>query len=173
MPSMWAHATLVPGSSIVGRGPSLIPGASVYDLRMTASRWEHFDHGADIGVRGVGPTLAAAFEQLAIALTAVVTDPAAVEALTTVEVRCEARDAETLAVEWLNALVFEMSTRRMLFGKYRVATDGCHLQGLAFGEPVDRERHHPAVEVKGATFTALAVARQDDGSWLVQCVVDV
>jgi SHS2 domain-containing protein len=25
-------------------------------------RWEHFDHGADIGVRGFGPTPAAAFE---------------------------------------------------------------------------------------------------------------
>ena len=24
-----------------------------------AARWEHFDHGADIGVRGLGPTRAA------------------------------------------------------------------------------------------------------------------
>ncbi len=39
-------------------------------------RWEHFEHGADIGVRGIGPTPASAFEQAALALTAVITDPA-------------------------------------------------------------------------------------------------
>ena len=36
--------------------------------------WEHFAHGADIGVRGIGPTKEAAFEQIALALTGVVTD---------------------------------------------------------------------------------------------------
>ena len=37
--------------------------------------WEHFAHDADIGVRGRGATLSAAFEEAAVALTAVVTDP--------------------------------------------------------------------------------------------------
>ena len=40
------------------------------------AHWEHFSHEADIGIRGVGPTLATAFEQAAIAMTAVITDPA-------------------------------------------------------------------------------------------------
>ena len=43
-----------------------------------AAYWEHFPHGADVGVRGVAPTRAGAFEQAALALTAVVTDPAPV-----------------------------------------------------------------------------------------------
>ena len=29
---------------------------------MSEGRWEHFPHQADMGVRGVGPTLADAFE---------------------------------------------------------------------------------------------------------------
>ncbi|MEW5891370.1 MAG: archease, partial [Pseudomonadota bacterium] len=37
--------------------------------------WEHFRHGADIGVRGIGDTLGEAFAQGALALTAVVTEP--------------------------------------------------------------------------------------------------
>lgn len=41
-------------------------------------RWEHFRHEADIGVRGLGATREAAFEQAALALTAVLTDPARV-----------------------------------------------------------------------------------------------
>ena len=32
--------------------------------------WEHFAHGSDIGVRGFGPSMEAAFEQAALALTA-------------------------------------------------------------------------------------------------------
>ena len=38
--------------------------------------WEHFPHDADIGVRGWGATPAEAFEQAALALTAVVTHSA-------------------------------------------------------------------------------------------------
>ena len=34
-------------------------------------------------------------------------------------------------------------------------------------------RHEPAVEIKGATYTALRVERQKDDTWLAQCVVDV
>jgi len=37
------------------------------------SGWEHFSHDADIGVRGFGPSIEAAFEQAALAQTAVVT----------------------------------------------------------------------------------------------------
>ena len=46
------------------------------------------------------------------------------------------------------------------------------LSGEAWGEPVDMARHHPAVEVKGATFTTLLVAERD-GGWVAQTVVDV
>ncbi len=36
-----------------------------------------------------------------------------------------------------------------------------------------RARHQPAVEVKGATLTALEVRRASGGGWIAQCVVDV
>ena len=134
--------------------------------------WEHFEHGADIGVRGLGRTPAEAFEQAALALTAVLTDPERVAAREAVAVRCEAPDLELLLVDWLNALIYEMATRRMLFGRFAVRIEDGRLEATAHGEPVDPARHAPAVEVKGATYTALAVRRRDDGSWVAQCVVD-
>lgn len=139
----------------------------------SASGWEHFTHGADIGVRGVAPTLDAAFEQAALALTAVVTDPLSVRPEAAVAITCDAPSADLLLVDWLNALVYEMGVRRMLFGAFDVTIRGVHLTGTAWGEPVDRQRHKPAVEVKGATYTELRVCRQETGSWLAQCVVDV
>ena len=136
------------------------------------SHWEHFEHGADIGVRGLGATKAAAFEQAALALTAVITDPPNVAPVTTVQIRCTAPDDELLLVEWLNALIYEMAVRRMLFGHFHVALDGTRLEAQATGEPASVQRHQPAVEVKGATYTALRVA-PSDGGWLAQTVVDV
>jgi SHS2 domain-containing protein len=135
--------------------------------------WELYPHGADIGVRGHGATMAEAFEQAALALTAVVTDPERVVPRRAVEIRCEAPDQETLFVDWLNELVFEMSRSKMLFGRFAVRLAAGHLEGIAHGEPVDPVRHEPAVEVKGATFTDLRVAPAEHGGWIAQCVVDV
>ncbi|HMA08768.1 MAG TPA: archease [Ramlibacter sp.] len=135
--------------------------------------WEHFDHGADIGVRGWGATKAEAFEQAALALTAVVTDPARVLARETVPIYCEAGDDELLLAAWLNAIVSTMAVRRMLFAVFHVEFDGDELNATATGERVSVERHQPAVEVKGATYTLLRVGRTHAGGWLAQTVVDV
>ena len=137
------------------------------------THWEHFPHEADVGVRGCGASLAEAFEQAALAMTGAITDPAGVLPRTAVDIECAAPDEEILLVDWLNALVFEMASRRMLFSRFEVRIDGGRLRARAFGEPVDAARHQPAAEVKGATFTALRVAREPSGEWLAQCVVDV
>ena len=137
------------------------------------THWEHFPHQADIGVRGVGATLAKAFEQAALALTAVITDPADVVPREMIRLSCEAPDAELLLVDWLNKLIYEMATRNMLFSRFEVHLEGEHLAAQAWGEALETARHRPAVEVKGATYTALKVAQQPDGSWMAQCVVDV
>ena len=137
-----------------------------------STHWEHFPHEADIGVRGVGLTKAQAFEQAALALTAVVTDLQTVEARQPIEVECEAPDDELLFADWLNSLIYEMSARKMLFSRFSVQVDGHHLRGQAWGESVDPGRHHPAVEIKGATYTSLRVG-QEKGEWVAQTVVDV
>lgn len=134
--------------------------------------WEHFEHGADVGVRGIAATKAGAFEQAALALTAVVADPGSVVGHRAVEIHCEAPDDELLFAHWLNALISEMATRHMLFGRFEVHLDGHRLQARAFGEGASVARHKPAVEVKGATCTELRVARHD-GGWLAQTIVDV
>jgi len=134
--------------------------------------WEHFHHQADIGVRGVGRTLDEAFAEAAVGLMAVICSPQKVEPTEEVRIHCEGDDIELLFVDWLNELIYEMATRRMLFSRFEVAVAGDKLDGRAWGETADPERHETAVEVKGATYTQLKVARQGD-EWIAQCVVDV
>jgi SHS2 domain-containing protein len=136
------------------------------------AHWEHFPHQADIGIRGIGATLAEAFEQAAIAMTAVITDPNDVLPQDSLEIDCEAPDHELLLTDWLNAIILKMASRHMLFCSFDVTIINNHLHARIHGERIDRVRHLPAVEVKGATYTQLQVT-EEPGQYMAQCVVDV
>lgn len=139
----------------------------------TLPRWEHFDHEADMGVRGYGRSLNEAFEQAALAMIAVVTEPTRIDPELPVEIECEADDNELLLVDWLNKLVLEMAIRQMLFSDFTVHIDQHHLKATAWGAATDIKKHQPAVEIKGATYTALHVGQNAAGEWVAQTVVDV
>lgn len=143
------------------------------NTKLITPHWEHFEHDADIGIRGIAPTLDQAFEQAAIAMTAAITHLDSVSASKVISIYCEAPDNELLLVNWLNELIYEMSTQSALFSRFEVVIDDDTLSAIAYGEAVDRQKHQPAVEIKGATFTELRVYRQADNAWVAQCVVDV
>ena len=137
-----------------------------------SSRWEHFEHQADIGIRGYGNSPAQAFEQTALAMSAVITDLILIKTKTVIEIACDEQDLELLLVDWINALIYQMAIHKMLFSQFNVNIRNGRLTAQAWGEKIDVERHHPAVEIKGATYTELAVY-QHDNEWIAQCVVDV
>lgn len=143
------------------------------DESRTAARWEHFPHDADIGVRGFGATPGEACEQAALAMMAAILDLATVRPERTIEIAIKAPSLEILLVDWLNALVYEMAARRMVFGDFEATIENNRLDGRARGETVSRARHAPAVEVKGATYTELAFVEDRPGLWRAQCVIDV
>ncbi|MGD8567064.1 MAG: archease [Gammaproteobacteria bacterium] len=135
--------------------------------------WEHFEHEADIGVRGFGATMAEAFEQAALAMSGTITEISKIEPEKCLDVSCEAPDREVLLVDWLNELVYHMARQNMLFATFDVSIDGHCLTAKVCGESADAVKHQPAVEVKGATFTELKVYQNPDKTWVAQCVIDV
>ena len=139
----------------------------------TVPSHQHFEHQADVGVRGLGRSCEEAFEQAALALTSVVVPPELVRAAETIAVQCAAGDIELLLLDWLSAVVYQMAARKMIFNQFKVRFQGMRLEGELLGEPLDVSRHQPGVEVKAATATSLRVAQLADGTWLAQCVVDV
>lgn len=138
---------------------------------MTENKWEHFPHGADIGVRGIGETVEKAFEMAALALTAVVTTPDKITPQVEVKIECDEEDIELLFYDWMNALIYEMDTRNEIYRDFEIKIQGNHLSARINGEKVDFKKHDAAVDVKGATFTELKVKK--NGNWIAQCVVDV
>jgi SHS2 domain-containing protein len=134
--------------------------------------FETFEHEADIGVRGHGATLEEAFANAARAMYSVMVNIERVEQREFRGVNVTAGDREQLLVEWLNGLLAVSDIERMVFSRFEVRIEGNALAGTAWGEPLDRTRHEPNVEVKGATYHLLKVEQEKDGV-IAQCVVDV
>lgn len=145
---------------------------SELEMNTTHPRWEHFQHQTEVGIRGMGGSKAEAFAQAGIALSAIVTDPALINPLQEVDIVCEEADEELLFIDWLNALIQQMTNQRMLFGIFEVYIVGPQLIARMRGEPIEIGRHRPKVEIKGASLTALKVCQRDDGTWLTQCVIE-
>ena len=134
--------------------------------------YETFDHEADIGVRGFGATIEEAFANTAAAMYSVMVELNAVKPEREKNVSAEAPDRELLLVEWLNALLSLTDIERMVFSKFEVKIAGTSLTGTVWGEPLDRVKHAPKVEVKGATYYMLKIGKEKD-RFVAQCVVDV
>lgn len=140
---------------------------------MSRMYWEHISHPSDMGIRGVGATREQAFAQAAVGLTAIITAPEGVRPDRAVQIECREEDDELLLCKWLSTLLYEMDMRGMLFGRFDVEAIDGGVRAVAWGEPVDVERHEPAVEVKAVTYAGLKVERNEQGQWVVECIVDV
>jgi tRNA nucleotidyltransferase (CCA-adding enzyme) len=126
-----------------------------------------------MGIRGVGPTVEAAFEQAAMAMAAIVADLSTVEPCEPVEVYCSQPELDLLLVDWLNSLLYQAAIRRMVFCKFNCQISNGQLSGKAWGEPIDPAKHVLLVEVKAATLACLDVYQDEKGRWVAQCIVDV
>jgi len=139
---------------------------------MSLLPYETFEHEADIGIRGFGDNLEEAFTHAAVALYSVIVNIDAIEPREKRIITVSAPDNELLLIEWLNALLATSDIERMVFSKFEVKINGMSLTGAAWGENLDRERHEPKVEVKGATYHMLSI-KNENNRYMVQCVVDV
>jgi len=138
----------------------------------TAASWEHFAHQADIGIRGRGRTPAQAFEQAAIGLMAIMSDPKTIRPLRCFSLECRSTSLELLFLEWLNQVIYEVETKHMLFRYFRITMTESTLYADLWGEPIDLKKHQPKTAPKAATYHKLSV-EQTQGRWYAQAVIDV
>ncbi len=134
--------------------------------------WTHFPHQGDVGVCGHGTSMEEAFENAARAMSAVIVPLERIRVNEATRVSCRAADPEILLLDWLNAVIYAMAIKGMVFRDFKVRIEGERLEGELRGEKVEPARHEPSVELKGATLTELEVA-EENGRWRAQCVVDV
>jgi len=134
---------------------------------------ELFEHTADLGLRARAPDLNTLFAEAAACLfSAVLDNVAEIRPNQQVEIAVPGTDREFLLYDWLRDLLREADERGMVFGQFAVTVTDTGLTGTAWGEPLDRDRHHLSREVKAITCHELKV-EQVEGGWLAEVIVDI
>ncbi|AAL81676.1 archease [Pyrococcus furiosus DSM 3638] len=140
-------------------------------------QWEHYEHTADIGIRGYGDTLEEAFEAVALALFDVIVNVRKIEKKVEIDIEVEGEDLESLLYSFLEELLYLHDIEGLVFGDFKVKIeqkDGKYiLRGKAYGEKFDPEKHEPKEEVKAITYHDMKIERLPDGRWMAQLVPDI
>jgi SHS2 domain-containing protein len=127
-------------------------------------RFEVIDHTADIGIVARGATLAEAFANAATGMFSLMVEMEEVAEREERRVSVEATDREGLLVAWLSELLFLLDVEDLVFGRFEVDRIGeTRLEGRAFGERLDRERHPKGTVIKAVTRHMLRVGKADYG----------
>jgi SHS2 domain-containing protein len=135
--------------------------------------FEVMEHTADIGVRAFGATAEEAFQNAAVGMFSLITELDQVEDTNGYTIAVEAEDRETLLVEWLNELLYLYESREVLLKRFEVSRLlATSLEAVAYGEPVDRERHTLNTDIKAATYYMLKVTETASG-WITEVIFDV
>lgn len=142
-------------------------------------KFETFEHGADIGIRGYGKTLSEAFSNILKALVTLLVekvDWGKIELKEKYPINMEAEFLDELLVVFINKVLSLFYLEKVLFfeikGEIEEKNGKYILKGELLGENYSHEKFGYGVEVKGATFTMAQVKKEKD-FWVAQCVVDV
>lgn len=135
------------------------------------TRFEFFDHTADIGVRVFGATREELFVNAAAALYETVGARRKEEGRIK-KVRIEAESVEDLLHDWLAELLFELSAHGVIFDEIQIPKlQTPILEATARGGQVDWSEAR--AEVKAVTYHQLRVQQRADSSWVATVIFDV
>ncbi len=142
------------------------------------AHWEIFDHGADIGIRGIGSSVEEAFKMAAIALFSLMypniqkLDIKELDHVKEIKIECSSIDIEYLLVEFLNTLISKSDLLRVAFFDFDIKIKDLTCSCKAKAVPINKDLCDDGIEVKAATLCELKV-KKESGTWIAQCVVDV
>jgi len=135
--------------------------------------YETFDHTADLGLRIRAATLDELFAEAGLALfSVIVSDLRTVRPRERLNIQLRGDDRAYLLFDWLNELLFQFDSYRLLFSRFEVHVGDEGLTGAAWGEPLDPARHPLDHEVKAITYHGLKLEPTPAG-WLAEVIVDI
>ena len=128
-------------------------------------------HTADIKLQVTAPTLEILFSEALAALMQVLYGPDRNGGKKR-EIALDADDHESLMRDFLSEVLFIAEVDGLVFSGADVRIDGRHLSAVLEGESFDRRRHAMGTEVKGISYSGLAITRDANG-YMLDIVFDV
>jgi SHS2 domain-containing protein len=138
--------------------------------------FEILEHPADIGFRVRAATLAALFENAALAMLSIAGEIKHVEPRQTFALSATAADLEALLVNWLNEVLWWSDGKQIAFREFRVQQideggDAMRVAAIGAGEPRDPARHRAKLIIKAVTYHQLKVVEALEG-WVAEVFLD-
>jgi SHS2 domain-containing protein len=128
-------------------------------------------HTADVKIRAMAPTLETLFSEVLAALMQILYGPDRNGGMKR-EISLDAEDHESLLRDFLSEILFIAEVDGLVFSGSDIHIDGCHLVAVLDGEPFDRRRHAMGTEVKGISYSGLAITHDANG-YMLDIVFDV
>ena len=136
------------------------------------TRYEFFEHTADIGVHVYGADLPELFRNAVMAMHETLGELKKSEGQQQKSIEVQAESLEDLLHEWLAELLFEVEVHHRLFDEIQqVGTGG--LTATVRGGAIDFSRSHLREEIKAITYHKLRVEQLPDGTWRATVIFDV
>jgi SHS2 domain-containing protein len=136
------------------------------------TRFEFFEHTADIGVRVYGATREELFANAAAALWEAMGVRKKPGVRSQKSVVLEAGSVEDLLHDWLAELLFEFSAHGVVYEDFEISNlQSQILVATARGGPADLSEAR--AEVKAVTYHQLQVEQRAVGSWMATVIFDV
>ena len=128
-------------------------------------------HTADVKIRATAPTLETLFSEALAALMQVLYGPDRKGGRKR-EIHLDAEDHESLLRDFLSEVLFIAEVDGLVFSGAEIHIDGRRLVATLDGEPFDRTRHARGTEVKGISYSGLAISNDTNG-YILDIVFDV
>jgi len=133
--------------------------------------FEEISHTADVKIRVHAPNLEALFTETFKALMQVIygTDR---DGGIQRKITLQSSDIESLLTDFLSEVLFLSEVESLVFSDACVTINGLFLTAELTGEPFDPLRHSGGSEVKGISYSGLAIAHGGNG-YMLDIIFDV
>jgi len=133
--------------------------------------YEILEHTADLRFRVTGGSLAEAFAEAALAICGTMA-PNCTPGDVIRRVELEAPDTGELLADFLSELLYLADAESIAFCSFEVSIDGNRLTALCRGEEFRREKHGGGEEIKGISYSGLAIYKEGE-SYVLEFIADV
>ena len=135
-------------------------------------KFEILDHTADTGIIAYGDDMKEAFENTALGMFSLITDPTGIVNDQVRKIDINSSDRDSLLVDWLNELIYLFDVENIIFNKFDIILlDENALSAIGYGEKVDLSRHEIKIGIKAATYHMLKIEK--NSIYTIRVIFDI
>ena len=124
-------------------------------------RYEQIPHTADIALRVYGKDLKELFINAACGMFDIIADTEEIKSSVTIDINLEAPSKEELLVCWLDELLYNFETKKIIFSEFNITSLGDKsLSAKIGGCPVGGNKTRLKTEIKAATYHDLKIKEE-------------